>query len=316
MAQAPNKMLVAATLVLLLSGGVALADAIQNGGFEEDPPNLAGWQETGGAVAAPPGSASANSAQLAPSDGVVLAGLGERYTTITQTFDCGPSAESQAFCWVKFDYLFDPISMGLGTAFVSLSGTGAVVFIPSLPVTGPGFRHVQVQFPTCQQQGEPTPFGVDSLGLAVAFGIHGLDLGSIVSTFNVDNTECKCSQLPFEGIDILPAIVVLHEVGGGGVVLCHCPPGNPNNCQTILVGESAVPSHLANHPGDHLGPCSGGGSLPNHGIEPDAGPSQGLQELSSGSPADTANQAGSAVPEERTRHSRGKRRAPVRTGSD
>lgn len=38
--------------------------------------------------------------------------------------------------------------------------------------------------------------------------------------------------------------------------LCHCPPGNPNNCHTISVGsQSAVNAHLANHPNDSEGAC-------------------------------------------------------------
>ena len=37
------------------------------------------------------------------------------------------------------------------------------------------------------------------------------------------------------------------------VVLCHKPPGNPSNGQTIEVGRAAVDAHLAH--GDTLGPC-------------------------------------------------------------
>jgi len=39
------------------------------------------------------------------------------------------------------------------------------------------------------------------------------------------------------------------------VVLCHVPPGNPGNPQTLCIAPSAVPAHLSNHPGDCLGPC-------------------------------------------------------------
>lgn len=42
---------------------------------------------------------------------------------------------------------------------------------------------------------------------------------------------------------------------GGKVVICHIPPGNPNNPQTIEVAARAVPAHLAH--GDVLGPCGG-----------------------------------------------------------
>jgi len=43
---------------------------------------------------------------------------------------------------------------------------------------------------------------------------------------------------------------------GQKVILCHVPPGNPGNPQTICIAPSAVPPHLANHPGDCIGPCS------------------------------------------------------------
>ncbi len=39
------------------------------------------------------------------------------------------------------------------------------------------------------------------------------------------------------------------------VILCHVPPGNPNNPQTLCIAPNAVPAHLANHPGDCLGSC-------------------------------------------------------------
>jgi hypothetical protein len=38
------------------------------------------------------------------------------------------------------------------------------------------------------------------------------------------------------------------------VLICHRPPGNPENARTISVDEHAVPAHLAH--GDTLGPCS------------------------------------------------------------
>jgi len=38
------------------------------------------------------------------------------------------------------------------------------------------------------------------------------------------------------------------------VILCHVPPGNPDNAHTITIGASAVPAHLAH--GDSLGSCA------------------------------------------------------------
>lgn len=40
------------------------------------------------------------------------------------------------------------------------------------------------------------------------------------------------------------------------VVICHIPPGNPGNAQTITVGEKAVAAHMKH--GDWLGQCASG----------------------------------------------------------
>ncbi|MGI8892004.1 MAG: T9SS type A sorting domain-containing protein, partial [Bacteroidia bacterium] len=45
--------------------------------------------------------------------------------------------------------------------------------------------------------------------------------------------------------------------GNNKVLLCHYPPGNNNNPQTLCISQNAVPAHLANHPGDCLGACPG-----------------------------------------------------------
>jgi hypothetical protein len=37
--------------------------------------------------------------------------------------------------------------------------------------------------------------------------------------------------------------------------ICHLPPGNPANAQTLTIGCSAVDAHMRNHPGDCMGPC-------------------------------------------------------------
>ena len=42
---------------------------------------------------------------------------------------------------------------------------------------------------------------------------------------------------------------------GEKVTLCHVPPGNPTNVQTLTVAPSAVQAHLKNHPGDYVGAC-------------------------------------------------------------
>ncbi len=56
---------------------------------------------------------------------------------------------------------------------------------------------------------------------------------------------------------------------GNTVTICHLPPGNPSNVQTITISVNALPAHLAH--GDAIGQCinPGGDTLttvvdPNH----------------------------------------------------
>ena len=46
------------------------------------------------------------------------------------------------------------------------------------------------------------------------------------------------------------------DIARGKATICHVPPGNPSNPSTLCIGAAAVPAHLANHPGDHLGACA------------------------------------------------------------
>jgi hypothetical protein len=39
------------------------------------------------------------------------------------------------------------------------------------------------------------------------------------------------------------------------VVICHRPPGNPENAQTLTLSPQGAANHLAHHPDDTLGPC-------------------------------------------------------------
>ncbi len=55
--------------------------------------------------------------------------------------------------------------------------------------------------------------------------------------------------------------------GDDEFLLCHVPPGNPDNGHTICIGQKALDKHLAQHSGDHCGPCeppmaAGLGGLP------------------------------------------------------
>ena len=39
------------------------------------------------------------------------------------------------------------------------------------------------------------------------------------------------------------------------MLLCHVPPGNPENAHTLCISPNAVAAHLQNHEGDYCGPC-------------------------------------------------------------
>src|SRR3954454_1781819 len=39
--------------------------------------------------------------------------------------------------------------------------------------------------------------------------------------------------------------------------ICHRPPGNPKNAQTLCIPKKAREAHLKNHSKDSCGPCSG-----------------------------------------------------------
>ena len=56
---------------------------------------------------------------------------------------------------------------------------------------------------------------------------------------------------------LLGFVVILLSVSsvaaGDKITLCHRPPGNPGNTQTIRIGASAVPAHLKHD--DTLGEC-------------------------------------------------------------
>lgn len=58
---------------------------------------------------------------------------------------------------------------------------------------------------------------------------------------------------------LTPALNVVDIRCGQGkkkIILCHVPPGNLDNPQTICIAPSAIPSHLEHHDHDCIGPCS------------------------------------------------------------
>jgi hypothetical protein len=54
-------------------------------------------------------------------------------------------------------------------------------------------------------------------------------------------------------VTTVPQFARTRTVSSPNATLCHRPPGNPTNVQTIVVGNPAVPAHLAH--GDTVGAC-------------------------------------------------------------
>jgi PKD repeat protein len=76
--------------------------------------------------------------------------------------------------------------------------------------------------------------------------------GNYTFTLTVTN-ESGCSST----CEITICVLDIRVPGTNGkkVYLCHVPPGNPDNPQTLSISVNAVPAHLSEHDDDHLGRC-------------------------------------------------------------
>jgi hypothetical protein len=142
---------------------------------------------------------------------------------------------------------------GTATATVTVGGTGPVV---SITASGGNCNAgvILIGYP-----GNPVILTADASGAVSYLWSTGASTQSISLTqggiYTVTATDANgCTGV---ATDTVPAAVnVSCGHNGDKVILCHVPPGNPGNPQTICVAASAIPSHLANHPGDCVGPCS------------------------------------------------------------
>lgn len=90
------------------------------------------------------------------------------------------------------------------------------------------------------------------------------------------DTEGVCEELEppaDEGEDEEEGEGETEEDGEVKVLVCHVPPGNPENPHTIEVGESALPAHLAH--GDTEGACVEETSPTEDGGEDEGGEGEG-----------------------------------------
>jgi len=90
-------------------------------------------------------------------------------------------------------------------------------------------------------------YALTGLFVAAAIGLGGLGspVGTAERILSFDNAHEKN---PDKG---RPAKDQYDEK----VTICHRPPGNPTNGQTLTLPRSAAEAHLRNHPLDSRGPC-------------------------------------------------------------
>ena len=108
-------------------------------------------------------------------------------------------------------------------------------------------------------------FLADSGGLFLLDNLGGFNVGDQVEVTGCLDPGCFTICLEGDGCIFQNTIAdcVIDDCSSftcgqnnNKVLLCHVPPGNPGNAHTICISPSALPAHLAQHPGDHCGPCA------------------------------------------------------------
>lgn len=89
---------------------------------------------------------------------------------------------------------------------------------------------------------------VSGIALAAVVALGGLsspiDTAARIAQFENSGTTTKAG-------DGKPAKVQYEEK----VTICHRPPGNPSNGQTLTLPRSGAQAHLREHKSDSAGPC-------------------------------------------------------------
>ncbi len=79
------------------------------------------------------------------------------------------------------------------------------------------------------------------------------------TTYTITSTDGNgCSASSSVTVNYLNVVAACGSNGQPKVQICHVPPGNPGNANTLCVSPNAVPAHLGvgiGHGGDYLGPC-------------------------------------------------------------
>ncbi len=177
------------------------------------------------------------------------------------------------------DYLFDggggvygvgangliasPADLHSGTAFAGAGVGGGFIYTFEFPVPVVNFG----MFASAGGTGQLTlttftPAGAQIESITFSTGpvpLTDLNFIGLGNTGPIGSFEISSANF-FVWDDVLWAKVLdacSQACGNNGnkVLLCHVPPGNPENAQTLCISPKAVDAHLENHEGDHCGPC-------------------------------------------------------------
>jgi len=121
---------------------------------------------------------------------------------------------------------------------------------------------------------ETNPYNVITISVNAVqphYSHHGdiIPITDLNQDGNIDEADCAAAAGPVCGNEIIEegeqcddgntqngdgCSSACQTEEGNKITICHYPPGNPENPQTIEINESAWPAHQAH--GDTLGPCS------------------------------------------------------------
>jgi N-acetylneuraminic acid mutarotase len=166
-------------------------------------------------------------------DSLVISTTGDYYVVVTDANGCSSAST--------------PVSVVQGQGpVITLSTSGGMCNAGVILIGWPGAPLIITASSTGAATWLWTPNGETTSSITAT-------AGGLYSVMAWDANGC-----PSSGNDTITVVGVNVTCGHNGdkVILCHVPPGNPGNPQTICVAASAIPSHLANHPGDCVGPCS------------------------------------------------------------
>ncbi|MGE0550511.1 MAG: hypothetical protein AB7O24_28315 [Kofleriaceae bacterium] len=93
---------------------------------------------------------------------------------------------------------------------------------------------------------------VSRLAKLLAAGLMGGVIAACVGAPDVDDSTLNMTGTEEQALKTVDGQPYCRD---GKVLICHIPPGNPDNAHTICISENAVDAHVSHH-GDPVGACT------------------------------------------------------------